>query len=149
VVSTPASGATTAELITERLATAPEVVNSNYSVAEGQASADIVPALIFDDGRFTYLRFPNNREIPAIFHVLGDGSETLVNTRMEGDLLVADRVSRQLMLRAGPAVVGVWNEAFDLDGVAPTHGTTVNGVERVLKSESAAAVTAHPFGDKP
>ncbi len=124
-----------AELIAERLAAAPELVNSNYSVAEGQDSQDIVPTLVFDDGRFTYLRFPSNREVPAVFHVLGDGSETLVNARMEGDLLVVDRVSRRLMLRAGSAVVGIWNEAFDLDGVPPSGGTTVAGVRRVFKAE--------------
>jgi type IV secretion system protein VirB9 len=39
-----------------------------------------------------------------------------------------------LMLRAGSAVVGVWNEAFDPDGVPPSHGTTVSGVQRDLKT---------------
>lgn len=125
-----------AELVAERLAAAPSLVNSNYSVAEGENSQDILPTLVFDDGRFTYFRFPNNREVPAVFHVLGDGSETLVNTRMEGDLLVVDRVSRRLVLRAGTAVVGVWNEAFDIDGVPPRDGTTVAGVQRVLKADS-------------
>ncbi len=123
-----------AELIKERLTAAPHPVNSSYSIAEGKGSEDIVPTLVFDDGRFTYLRFPNNREVPAVFHVLPDGSETVVNARMEGDLLVADRVSRRLMLRAGSAVVGVWNDAFDLDGVPPNNGTTVSGVDRSLKS---------------
>lgn len=123
-----------AELIKERLTAAPQPVNSSYSIAEGKGSEDIVPTLVFDDGRFTYLRFPNNREVPAVFHVLPDGSETVVNARMEGDLLVADRVSRRLMLRAGSAVVGVWNDAFDLDGVPPSNGTTVSGVDRSLKS---------------
>ena len=128
-----------AEVIAERLRAGPAVVNTGYSIAEGTGSADIVPTLVFDDGRFTYFRFPGNREVPAVFHVLGDGSETLVNSRMEDDLLVVDRVSRRLMLRAGPAVVGVWNEAFDLDGSPPTNGTTVGGVERILKSEVDAA----------
>ena len=105
-------------------------------------------ALIFDDGRFTYMRFPNNREVPAVFHVLGDGSETLVNARMEGDLLVVDRVSRRLMLRAGSAVVGVWNEAFDPDGVPPELGTTVSGVQRELKPSPAAESHSAP-GAKP
>jgi type IV secretion system protein VirB9 len=139
---------TAAKLIAERLTTAPEPVNSNYSIAEGPVSQDIVPTLVFDDGRFTYLRFPNNREVPAVFHVLGDGSETLVNARMEGDLLVVDRVSRRLMLRAGSAVVGVWNEAFDPDGVPPQRGTTVSGVQRDLKQGSntrrSEAVGAQP-----
>lgn len=122
------------ELVAERLKAVPSVINTDYSVAEGDRSEDIVPALIFDDGRFTYLRFPGNREVPAIFQVLGDGSETVVNARMEGDLLVVDRVARRLMLRAGSAVVGVWNDAFDLDGVPPVDATTAPGVQRVLKA---------------
>jgi type IV secretion system protein VirB9 len=118
----------------ERLTSSPVVVNTDYSIAEGKSSEDIVPSLIFDDGRFTYLRFAGNREVPAVFHVLPGGSETLVNARMEGDLLVVDRVSRRLALRAGAAVVGVWNEAFDLDGQPPRHGTTVPGVERTVRA---------------
>ena len=132
-----------AELIKERLGAAPQPVNSSYSIAEGKYSEDIVPTLVFDDGRFTYLKFPNNREVPAVFHVLPDGSETAVNARMEGDLLVADRVSRRLMLRAGSAVVGVWNEAFDLDGVPPSNGTTVSGVDRQIKSAPTPLATGH------
>ena len=127
------AGPSEAEVVAERLSAAPPVVNSAYSIAEGDVSQDIVPALVFDDGRFTYFRFPNNREVPAVFHVQADGSEALVNTRMEGDLLVADRVSRQLVLRAGAAVVGVWNDAFDGDGLPPVGSTTVSGVERVVR----------------
>jgi type IV secretion system protein VirB9 len=122
------------QIVAERLQAKPQVMNTQYSIAEGAGSQDIVPTLVYDDGRFTYLRFPGNREVPAVFHVLGDGSETLVNARMEDDLLVVDRVSRRLMLRAGSAVVGLWNEAFDLDGQPPGDGTTVPGVQRVLKA---------------
>ena len=117
-------------------------LNADYSISEGAGSEDIVPSLVFDDGRFTYFRFANNREVPAVFHVQGDGSEALVNVRMEGDLLVVDRVSRRLMLRAGQAVVGVWNEAFDPDGVPPTNGTTVPGVERTR-------IGSHSMGSMP
>jgi type IV secretion system protein VirB9 len=127
------------QVVAERLQAKPQVMNTQYSVAEGAASQDIVPTLVYDDGRFTYLRFPGNREVPAVFHVLGDGSETLVNTRMEDDLLVVDRVSRRLMLRAGSAVVGLWNEAFDLDGRPPGDGTTVPGVQRVLKADASGS----------
>lgn len=126
------------QVVAERLQAKPEVMNTQYSIAEGTGSQDIVPTLVYDDGRFTYLRFPGNREIPAVFHVLGDGGETLVNARMEEDLLVVDRVSRRLMLRAGSAVVGLWNEAFDLDGKPPGDGTTVPGVQRVLRADSSA-----------
>lgn len=126
---------TAQQLVAERLAAKPTVVNTQYSLAEGSGSTDIVPTLVYDDGRFTYLRFPGNREVPAVFHVLSDGSETLVNARMEDDTLVVDRVSRRLMLRAGSAVVGIWNEAFDLEGSPAQGSTTVPGVQRVLKSD--------------
>ena len=127
------SQASAADIVAGRLQAGPNVLNTDYSIAEGEHSQDIVPSLVFDDGRFTYFRFPGNREVPAVFHVLGDGGETLVNARMEDDLLVVDRVSRRLMLRAGAAVVGVWNDAFDIDGVPPTGGTTVSGVQRTLR----------------
>jgi type IV secretion system protein VirB9 len=132
----PSPAPSPTELIAERLQAKAQVRNTSYAIAEGTGSEDIVPTLVFDDGRFTYFRFPGNREVPAVFHVLGDGSETLVNARMEDDLLVVDRVSRRLMLRAGSAVVGVWNEAFDLDGVPPSDGTTVPGVERTFKVDA-------------
>ena len=135
------------QIVAERLAAKPTVVNTQYALAEGADSTDIVPTLVYDDGRFTYLRFPGNREVPAVFHVLGDGSETLVNARMEDDTLVVDRVSRRLMLRAGSAVVGIWNEAFDLEGSPAKGSTTVPGVQRVLKSDpshSPSSTGAHP-----
>jgi type IV secretion system protein VirB9 len=126
------------ELVATRLQAKAQVRNTAYSVAEGPGSQDIVPALVFDDGRFTYLRFAGNRDVPAVFAVLVDGSETLVNSRMEDNLLVVDRVSRRLMLRSGSAVVGLWNEAFDIEGVSPDQGTTVPGVQRALRGDQAA-----------
>lgn len=138
LLPTPAPGPSPQELVASRLQAKAQVRNSAYSVAEGPGSQDIVPALVFDDGRFTYLRFAGNREVPAVFAVLGDGTETLVNSRMEDDLLVVDRVSRRLMLRSGSAVVGLWNEAFDIEGVTPDQGTTVPGVQRALRSDRPA-----------
>ena len=122
------------EIVDRRLALPPQVVNANYSVALGAASSDIVPTLVFDDGRFTYLQFPANREVPAAFQVNADDSESLVNVRMERDFLVVDRVSRRIVLRLGQAVVSVINEAFDADGRAPVGGTTVPGVERLVRN---------------
>lgn len=132
---------TAQQIVAERLAAKPTVLNTQYALAEGADSADIVPTLVYDDGRFTYLRFPGNREVPVVFHVQGNGSETLVNARMEDDTLVVDRISRRLMLRAGSAVVGIWNEAFDLEGSPARGSTTVPGVQRVLKSDSSNSPT--------
>jgi type IV secretion system protein VirB9 len=138
-----------AELIAGRLQARPEVRNTNYDLAPGTASEDIVPTLVFDDGRFTYFRFPGNREVPAVFQLLADGSEAVVNARMEDDLLVVDRVGRRLVLRSGAAVVEVWNEAFDLDGAPPRDGTTVPGIERVTRAPAGAAGAAPVAGERP
>lgn len=127
-----------ATVVSERLQAKPDVRNSAYSMAEGPGSQDILPSLVFDDGRFTYLRFAGNREVPAVFQVLGDGAEALVNARMEDDLLVVDRVARRLTLRAGQAVVSLRNDAFDLHGAPPAGGTTVPGVLRQLKPQPSA-----------
>jgi type IV secretion system protein VirB9 len=128
-----------ANVLAERLAAGPRIVNASYSLAIGARSEDIVPTAVFDDGLFTYLRLPGNREIPAVFHVAADGQETLTNTRMESDLLVVDRVSRSMRLRLGDQVVSVINEAFDLEGRSVNAtGVTVDGVERALRSAKSA-----------
>ena len=122
------------ELIDGRWQAKPAVRNSAYSVATGKDSDDIVPVLVFDDGTQTYFSFPNNRPIPTVFQIAPDGSEEMVNARMDADdLLVADRVGRRFVLRLGQSVAAIINDAFDLDGVPPKDGTTVLGVARVVK----------------
>jgi len=122
------------QLVALGLRQAPIIVNTRYSIALGKKSQDIVPSMAFDDGRMTYIRFPGNRELPAVFQVGEDGSESMVNPRMEGDLLVVDRVARRLNLRLGNQVVALYNDAYDADGVPPVTGTTVSGVERVVRA---------------
>ena len=131
---------TARELIDARWQVKPMVRNSAYSVATGKDSEDIVPVMVFDDGTQTYFSFPNNRPIPAVFQISPDGSEEVVNARMDtDDLLVADRVGRRFVLRLGQSVAAIVNDAFDLDGVPPKDGTTVPGVARVVKP----ALSAH------
>ena len=134
--------ATARELIDARWQIKPLVRNSDYSVATGKDSQDIVPVMVFDDGTQTYFSFPNNRPIPAVFQIAPDGSEEMVNARMDpDDLLVADRVGRRFILRLGDSVAAIINEAFDLDGVPPRDGTTVPGVARVVKAATPTRVT--------
>jgi type IV secretion system protein VirB9 len=135
---------TAAQLVAERLSAAPKVVNSAYSVAVGKGSSDVVPSLVFDDGRFTYFRFPGNRQIPAVFERSSDGVESMVNTEMEGDLLRVDRIARQFYLRMGNQAVRIWNDAFDAEGRLPIRGTTVEGVERATRKDAA-----REMGDQP
>jgi len=107
--------------------------NWNYSQQAGQGSGDIAPSLVFDDGRFTYFKFPNNRDIPTLFYVTPSGEEERVNYHMEGEWLVVERTGQRFVIRLGHSVIGIWNDGFEPNGVAPVAGTTISGVERGIK----------------
>jgi type IV secretion system protein VirB9 len=107
--------------------------NWNYTMHVGKASREIAPTMAYDDGRFTYLKFPNNREIPAMFLVFDDKTESIVNTHVIDDTVVIQRVAKRFYLRLGSAVVGLYNESYDPDGLPPNNGTTAPGSKRVLK----------------
>lgn len=123
-----------AGLVEKRLAQPPVVRNARYSMEAMRDSDDIAPTAAWDDGRFTYLRIPNNRRMPAIFRVADDGTESVVDRHVEGDTIVVHEIAKRFVLRLGKEVVGIWNDAYDMDGVPPRDGTTVSGVKRVLRS---------------
>jgi len=116
----------------------PSPRNWQYSMQPMAGSDDIVPELVFDDGRFTYFRFPANREMPTIFYVSAAGEEGRVNFHIDAqapDTVVVERMSRRFVLRLGRAAIGIWNDAFDSYGMPPRDGTTVDGVARIMRKE--------------
>ncbi|MBC8746031.1 type IV secretion system protein VirB9 [Paraburkholderia sp. WC7.3g] len=129
-----AQAETDAEVVSQRLAQSPAIRNTRYSMQAMPHSDNIAPTAAWDDGRFTYIRIPSNRRIPATFRVADDGTESVVDKHMEGDTIVVHEVAKHFVLRLGDEVVGIWNDAYDMDGVPPSDGTTVSGVKRVLRS---------------
>jgi type IV secretion system protein VirB9 len=125
---------TDAELVAQRLGQPPVARNTRYSMQVMPHSDDIAPTAAWDDGRFTYIRIPNNRRIPAIFRVADDDTESVVDRHMEDDTIVVHEVAKRFVLRLDEEVVGIWNDAYDMDGVPAHDGTTVTGVKRVLRS---------------
>ena len=116
--------------------------NWNYSMNFGKSahSHDIAPARVFDNGRFTYFKFANNREIPAVYSVSRDDpddedaiQEAVVNSHIENDYLVVHGVYPEFRLRSGNGVVGVYNETYFGGGRKATNGTTVSGVDRIIR----------------
>ncbi|WEF31462.1 P-type conjugative transfer protein VirB9 [Pseudoduganella chitinolytica] len=105
--------------------------NNDYWVA---GSSEVSPTAARDDGRFIYLTFSRNRDMPAVYAVDKDGAESLINTNVEGNAIVVQRMVRKLILRKGKAVACVINKSFDLDGGSDnTSGTVAPDVERVIK----------------
>lgn len=126
--------ATEKAVLEERLDTAKPVPrNWKYSMQILEGSDEIAPSLVFDDGRFTYFRFPANREVPTLYYISPNDEEARINYHMDGDLAVVQRMGRRFVLRLGKSVVGVWNDAYDADGVAPKDGTTIEGVTRTIR----------------
>ncbi|MDZ5762661.1 Type IV secretion system protein VirB9 C-terminal domain protein [Candidatus Cyrtobacter comes] len=54
----------------------------------------------------------NNSVIPAIFVVHEDGSEGLVNYRMNGDYVVVEMLAARFTLRYGKQAACVFNEVY-------------------------------------
>ena len=106
--------------------------NFDYWVA---GSEEISPTAARDDGRFIYLTFSNNRDMPAVYSVDTTGNEALINTNViEGNTIVIQRLVPSLMLRKGTAVASVINKSFDLNsGSDNSTGTIAPDVQRVLK----------------
>lgn len=96
-------------------------------------SKSLKPAEMWDNGRFTYLRFDDAREMPTVFKVAKDGTESSINSHMEGNTLVVHNTSPRYHLRLGRKVLGVENRSFDSKGKFNGRGTTVQGVVRMKK----------------
>lgn len=109
----------------------PAYRNDNYSLQVVSQQEDIRPTEVFDDGRFTWFRFPNNLEMPAIYKSApGSQEEMLVNRHVEGDYVVLHATAPLWNLRLAKSLVGVFNDSYDAQGQAPLNGTTVPGLAR-------------------
>lgn len=106
--------------------------NFDYWVA---GSEEISPTAARDDGRFIFLTFSNNRDMPAVYSVDAAGDEALINTNViDGNTIVIQRLVARLILRKGNAVASVINKSFDLNGGTDNiTGTVAPDVERVIK----------------
>ena len=103
--------------------------NFDYSY-KGQLTAK--PDFVFDDGIKTYFRFGG--EVPAIFLVKPDRSETLVNYRREGEIIVVDKVAGQFTMRKGDETACVFNLRAES---APPPVTRETDVQPHYQSEHA------------
>lgn len=98
--------------------------NREYSLQIVSETVDVRPREVFDNGKFTFFKFPANMEIPAIYKSIPDTKEEwIVNSHREGDYLVMQSIAPLWTLRIGGTVLGVFNDAYDAVG-AEHPGTT-------------------------
>lgn len=96
-----------------------------------QGADAIAPYEAWDDGTFTYFRFYAQQDLPAAFIVNADGTESIANKHFDKDVMVVQRVARQMRLRKGNSVVCVFNENREFRTPQPTSGATDDGAERI------------------
>ena len=89
-----------------------------------------------DNEQFTALRFPNQRELPAIFAINPDGSESIVPFDVRDEFVVVHGVFAQLRLRRGKKVLCIFNEAPNFYGRDPKTGTASSIVDRTDDGET-------------
>lgn len=103
-------------------------INTNY-IYRGEAV--LKPTNAWDNGRFTYLKFAHAGDMPTVYRVLPDKSETLVNTHIEGDTLVLQEIGYLYRLRLGQAVGEIGNKQNRL----PRFNTTGTSSKEFIRVE--------------
>jgi type IV secretion system protein VirB9 len=105
--------------------------NLNYKV---QGSSALQPSEVSDNGQFTVLRFPNQREIPAIFTVNPDGSEATASFDVRDEFVVIHGIYKEMRLRRGKVVLCIYNESPNFYGRDPKTDTASEVVERTTEN---------------
>lgn len=111
----------------------PRTINSNYTMT---GDLSIAPINAWDNGQFTFFRFPGAVDVPAVYVVEPDGTESIVNQNVQGaasDTLVMHKTGAQWVLRLGKSSLSVFNESYDPNGVSNTSRTASPEVIRGVR----------------
>lgn len=104
-----------------------------------QGAETIEPKSVYDNGKVTTMAFAGNTEIPAIFLVNTDGSESLVPKSVQGELVLVHAIAAKFILRRGHDVLCLFNEGYSPDGLDPGTKTTSPAVERIIAGPALKA----------
>src|SRR3546814_12500634 len=87
--------------------------NLNYKV---QCASALQPSEVSDNGQFTVMRFPNQRDISAIFTVNPDGSEATDSFDIRDAFVVIHVVNKELSLSRATVVMPIHNQTQRVEG---------------------------------
>lgn len=91
------------------------------------------PVAAWDDGVQTTLVFGAQAELPAVFALNEDGSESLVNFYVQAGRIVVQRVARRLIIRRGKLAGCIVDKAFAGGGERLSSGTIAPNVRRMMR----------------
>lgn len=92
--------------------------------------ADLAPMQVWDDGKFTCFKYPNNKPLPAIYKYVPDTElkEALVNFNVKGDTIVVQTTAEEFRLRLGDKVLGIKTD--NLKNIPFNENKTATGQKR-------------------
>ncbi len=96
-------------------------------------SPSLKPTAAWDDGVQTILVFGAHTELPAVFALNEDGSESLVNVDVQAGRIVVQRVARRLIVRRGKLTGCIVDRTFAGGGERLSSGTISPNVQRVTR----------------
>jgi type IV secretion system protein VirB9 len=114
----------------------PPIINTDYQMLADKKSLILAPSRLWDDGRFTYFKYPNGKDLPAVYKLLPDGTEALVNSHIDGDTLVVHEKAAGFILRLGSLVMQIKNSQKNQATRFNDSGTSVMGAIRIEKGEA-------------
>lgn len=123
----------------------------NWKAYTRSGDVALAPLHAWDDGRQTWLQFPVEGDIPAVYRVTPDGQEVITNYHMaDSRTMVLHRTSALWHLRLGDQVLAIYNDAYG-QVAPPTHtGTASPEVRRIVKGVADQSLpTANPVDLKP
>jgi type IV secretion system protein VirB9 len=98
-----------------------------------QGSSEIQPTEVSDNGEFTVLRYPGHADIPSIFSINGDRTESIVPYDVREEYVVLHGVWRELRLRKGGLVLCIANHGALRNDRDARTGTASPVVERQVR----------------
>lgn len=112
--------------------------NWDFYMKVNKGSEDISPNFAYDDGVFTYLGFDNTKTFPAVF-MYENGKESILNTHIKKDgnydVLVIQKIAKQILLRSGDKVVGIFNRGYAKNPLRKTRETSNENIQREIKGK--------------
>lgn len=112
--------------------------NWDFYMKVNKGSEDIAPNFAYDDGVFTYLGFDNTKTFPAVF-MYDNGKESILNTHIKKDgnydVLVVQKIAKQILLRSGDKVVGIFNRGYAKNPLNKTRETSNENIQREINKK--------------
>jgi type IV secretion system protein VirB9 len=106
----------------------------NYQYT-AQGNQELKPIDAWDNGQFTYLKFASHKNIPSVYLIQDDKTESLTNSHIENkNTIVIHQLAKTFILRAGKQVLAVHNENYG-NTITNNSNTASIFVERVNKDD--------------